>query len=192
MSLFAREFYLESHPDTRFREVLPKYRHINAKLECLYRDSLIGVSLEPGVLSELVVKDYLEDMFGKENVSFAAKKQKGFDLIVKKENTEQKIQVKSKELSSWVDKEKNRTRSYHYHEFTEKNSGFDILYTVFIGTTFVWVCNPIKNPKKSDPDTKRFKLNNLYGDDFIDCVIDRSRKEWNKFGLEITNYKVNI
>ena len=62
MSMFAKEFYLESNPDNRYREVLPKYRHINAKLECLYRDSLIGVSLEPGVLSELVVKDYLDEL----------------------------------------------------------------------------------------------------------------------------------
>ena len=189
MNNFAREFYLESHPDSRSRDVLPRYRHINAKLECLYRDSLLGVSLEPGVLSELVVKDYLEDTVGKDNVLFAGKKQKGFDIIVNQSGTNKKIQVKSKELNSWVNLKK--TRSHHYHEFTEKNSDFDTLYTVFIGTTFVWVCKPIDNPKKSDPSKNRFRLNHLYGDSFIDYVIDRSKKEWNKFGLEITNYKVN-
>lgn len=191
MSIFAKEFYLESNPDIRTRKVLPKYRHINAKLECLYRDSLLGVSLEPGVLSELAVKDYLEDITGSEStVELATKKQKGYDILIKSKSGEQtRVQVKSKELNSWVNL--GKTRSHHYHEFTDKNSGFDVLYTVFIGTTFVWVCKGIDNPKTNN-EKERFRLNHLYGDSFIDYVIDRAKSDWNKFGTDIGNYRVIV
>lgn len=190
MSKLVREYYLESDPDGRKREVLTKYRHINVKLECLYRDSLLGVSLESGVLSELVVKDYLEDTLGKENVFLANKKQKGFDLIVKcDDGSEKRIQVKSKELNSWVNTK--NSRSYHYHKLTEKNSDFDILYTVFVSPTFVWICNPIENPRKNNLESMIFRLNTLYGNDFIDYIINRAKFEWNKFGTDIVDYKIN-
>lgn len=190
MSMLAKEFYLESNPDTRTRLVLPRYRHINAKLECLYRDSLLGVSLEPGVLSELAVKNHLEDSVNHgSTVELAAKKQKGYDIIVKdNKGKETKVQVKSKELNSWVNL--NKTRSHHYHEFTDKNSEFDVLYTVFIGNTFVWVCNPINNPKENNGLKERFRLNHLYGDSFIDYIINRAKNEWGRFGTEITNYRI--
>ena len=187
--MFAKEFYLESDPDEMKRRTLKRYRHINCKLECLYRDTMLGVATETGVLGELVVKDYLTDSFDG-NVTFAVRLQKGFDLLcVDNESNQIRVQVKTKKLEPWV--LDNKSKSYHYHKLTEKNSDFDLLYTVFVGNTFVWVCNPIVNPKKKKSEKEKFGLIELYGMVFIDKVIQRGKKEWNKFGVEIYNNRID-